>query len=367
MKKVLIIVSHYLTIYTLRRELVEKLVERNHEVYIAMPDTPEADYFKNLGCHIIDVPVDRRKTNPLKDFLLILTYRKIMNDINPDCVLTFTIKPNIYGGIAANLAHKRALHTVTGIGSVYINDLKIKRLVSFMNKEAFKHSNPIFFLNNDNVEFYKNIGIISNQKTRVVPGSGVNLKEFEYSPINLNKNIIFTFIGRILKDKGIEEYLDAARLIKSKYPETIFNVVGFVEDEKYKVMLEEFERKDIIRYLGKRNDISEIMKNSTCIVLPSYGEGRGTVLQEGAASGRPLITCNTYGCRENVDDGINGYLVDVADTKSLALGFEKIINLNISDLEDMGKNSRKKAEKEFDRNLVINAYIEEVEKGGKPH
>src|SRR5699024_6186201 len=181
------------------------------------------------------------------------------------------------------------INTVTGLGSVFINDMLIKKIIVPINKFAFKVKEPIFFLNKDNEEYYKSINIITDKHLTIqVPGSGVNLEEFAYKELDTKNNIKFTFIGRIIKDKGIEEFLHAASKIKKEFPDVIFEVVGFIDDTKYESMIEEFVNKEIIDYLGERDDISKIMEKSSCIVLPSYGEGRGTVLQEGASVGRPL-------------------------------------------------------------------------------
>jgi len=362
MKKVLIIVSHYLTIYSLRKEFVLRLINLDYDVYIALPNSEDAEYFEKIGCHVIDTPMERRKTNPFSDLKLLVQYIKIIRSILPDVVLTYTIKPNIYGSIAAKLTNTPVLNTVTGLGSVFINDMWVRKLIVPTNKFAFKVKEPIFFLNKDNEQHYKKIGIISdNHSTVQVPGSGVNLEEFAYKELDTNKKIKFTFIGRIIKDKGIEEFLYAASKIKKEFPNVLFEVVGFIDDAKYGSMIDDFVSCGTIDYLGERNDIAKIMENSSCIVLPSYGEGRGTVLQEGASVGRPLITCDTYGCKENVDNGYNGFLCEVKSSNSLANAFKKYINLNKKDKIIMGKNSRLKAEQEFDRQIVVEKYINEIE------
>jgi glycosyltransferase involved in cell wall biosynthesis len=316
-----------------------------------------------MGCTIIDVPVDRRGTNPIADLNLTRNYINAMKNIKPDLVLTYTIKPNTYGGIAARICGLNTIHTVTGLGSVYIREMWQRKIAITLNKFAFKKANIIFFLNEDNQNFYKDLKIINKkQNVVIVPGSGVNLSKFEYLPLKNNSQITFTFIGRILKDKGIEEYLSAAKSLTSKYNNLVFEVIGFIDEEKYNHVLKEYEDEGIIKYLGKRNDIPDLMAKSTCIVLPSYGEGRGTVLQEGAAIGRPLITTNTYGCKENVVDGQNGFLCEVANGQSLLNSMEKFINLSFAEKQLMGQKSREKAELEFDRNIVVNKYIKSIEK-----
>lgn len=363
MKKILILANHFITIYAFRRELVKRLLDSGYRVTLALPYSSEVAYFSDMGCEIVDTPLDRRKTNPLNDLKLLFQYYRIIKAVKPEVVLTYTIKPNTYGGLAARISGTKIIHTVTGLGSVYIQDMWQKRIATLLNKLAFKNADAIFFLNYDNKKFYEDINIINSEHyTRIVPGSGVNLEKFKYQEIDIKNEVTFTFVGRILKDKGIEEYLVAAKQIKNKYKKVRFEVVGFVDEERYVEMLDQYEKEDIIKYLGKRDDIPDIMANTTCIVLPSYGEGRGTVLQEGASIGRPLITCDTYGCKDNVEDGENGYLCKVADSESLANTLERFINLSNEKKILMGQFSRQKAEKEFDRTTVLDSYTNEINK-----
>src|SRR5690606_18407751 len=269
------------------------LLETGYEVYLALPESEENNYFINMGCKIIETPLDRRGTNPVSDIKLLFQYIRIIRDINPDIVLTYTIKPNTYGGIASRICGVKTNHTVKGLGSVYIQEMWQKHIAVFLNRIAFKSASKVVFLNEENKGFYKQLKIVSSaHDTMIVPGSGVNLGEFKYQEQPSDEKITFTFVGRVLRDKGIEEYLTAAKRLVSMYNNVSFEVVGFVDEDRYINLLEQYENEGIINYLGKRNDISNIMANSSCIVLPSYGEGRGTVLQEGAAIGRPLIKCD---------------------------------------------------------------------------
>ncbi|MGM0830644.1 MAG: glycosyltransferase family 4 protein [Bacillota bacterium] len=363
MKTVLILSNHHLYTYNLRKEVIQSLIEANYRVVVALPYGKKVELLKEMGCEFIDVPLDRRGTNPITDLKLFLKYNKVLRKVRPDVVLTYTLKPNMYGGLACRINKSNVIHTVTGLGSVFVRNVSYKKIIIFLNRIAFRAANMIAFMNSDNEKLYKDLKITSsNQMTMVVAGSGVNLDLYKYSSPQMTNKTKFTFIARVLKDKGIEEYLHAVEKIKRKYSDIEFEVVGFVDEEKYKKMLAEYEKKRLIIYLGKRDDIPNVMANSGCIVLPSYGEGRGTVLQEGAAIGRPLITCNTYGCKDNVDDGFNGFLCEVADANSLVDAMEKFINLSQEEKNMMGKRSREKAEKEFDRNIVVNSYLDEIKK-----
>lgn len=363
MKKILILTNNDIGLYNFRKELPQQLLELGYDVTIALPYGEKVEKFKKMGCNFIETPINRRGMNIIEDFKLLIQYKTIIKEIKPDLVLTYTIKPNIYGGIVCRSLNQKVFHTVTGLGSVFIRDLWIKKVLVRLNKFAFKNASHIFFLNKENEEFYKSINIIDyKHQITVVPGSGVNLKEFKFSEYPTNKSIKFTFIARVLRDKGIEEFLESAKNIKNKYSDIEFEVVGSVDEEIYLKKLKKYEELNVISYLGHRTDIQDIMKKSSCIVLPSYGEGRGTVLQEGGAIGRPLITCDTYGCRDNVDDEYNGFLCKVADYKSLQYCMERFINLPIEEKKEMALNSRIKAEKEFDRNIVIQSYINQINK-----
>ena len=363
MKKILILANHFITIYAFRKELVEELIKDGNEVFLALPESKDNTFFSEMGCKLINTPIDRRGTNPISDMKLLLQYIRIIKKSKPDIILTYTIKPNIYGGIASRICKSKVIHTVTGLGSVYIQDMWQKEIVVLLNRLSFKKASKIYFLNEDNEKFYKKLKIISsNNDTVIVPGSGVNLEKFKYMELLPTSKITFTFIGRILKDKGIEEFLFAAKSLINKYNNIKFQVVGFVDEKKYIELLDRYEKKGIIEYLGKRDDIPQIMAESTCIVLPSYGEGRGTVLQEGAAIGRALITCDTYGCKENVEEGYNGFLCKVADPESLTGAMEEFIKLSHEEKVLMGMRSRKKAEIEFDRNIIVNEYMQGIKK-----
>lgn len=361
MKTVLILSNHHLYTYNLRKEVIQKMIELGYKVIVALPYGEKVELLKDMGCEFIDVPLDRRGTNPIKDFKLFAIYRSIIKNINPDFVLTYTLKPNLYGGLACRINKAKVLHTVTGLGTVFVRNVWYKKIIVFLNRISFKGSHMIAFMNADNERLYRELGIIHlDQSTMIVAGSGVNLERFKFKDYPKRENVKFTFIARILKDKGIEEFLVAAKRVKEQFKETEFEVVGFVDEEKYQKLLDQFQSSGVINYLGKRDDMPEVMADSSCIVLPSYGEGRGTVLQEGAAVGRPLITCDTYGCKDNVDEGVNGFLCKVADSYSLAEAMLKFINLSKDEKQLMGLNSRKKAENEFNRDIVVQNYIDVI-------
>jgi glycosyltransferase involved in cell wall biosynthesis len=361
-KKILILCNYAFGIYKHRAEVFERLLFEGYELYLCAPRDDSFSGFKDMGCKIINIDVDRKGTSFINDLKLLNDYIKIIKEIQPDLVLTYSIKPNIYGGIACRFLKAKVIHTVTGLGSVFIREMKVEPIVRMLNKLSFRNA-IVYFLNQDNKDFYKKKKIINdNNLTFIVPGSGVNLTNFRYYELPDGDDIVFTFIGRIFKDKGIEEFIEACKFLKSKYKNVRFNVIGMIDEPDYEKMVNNAVSQNIINYYGKLDDIRPIAINSHCIVLPSYGEGRGTVLQEGAALGRILITTDTYGCRENVVDTFNGFLCEVADWKSLAVSMEKVLLLDNQTRKQMGLNSRNMAEKEFDREIVINSYVNQVNK-----
>lgn len=360
-KKVLVLVNHEITIFNFRRELIEKLIDEHYEVYITFPKGEKVPYFEELGCHYIETKVDRHGINPLVDFKLIVSYIKLMKSVKPDVVLTYTIKPNIYGGIVTRLLNKNQIANVTGIGTSFQENNIIKKIIVFLYKLSFKKTNILYFQNieNENI-FLKNK--IKAKKQRVLPGSGVNIKEFTYKPLKMKDEIDFIFIGRIMKDKGIEEYLYASKELKKIYQHCNFHIIGFFEDEKYKSMITDYEKRGIIKYHGFQKNVKKFIENSDCIVNPSYHEGMSNVLLEAGAMGRPLIASNISGCKEIIEESINGFLFEPKNKYDLLKKMKYFTELSEEEKDSMSLKSRKKIENEFNRDIIISDYMKNIKK-----
>lgn len=359
MKKILMLVNHFVVL-NFRRELVEKLIQEGYEVYISIPNSDRNKFFANLGCMIIETPVDRRGINPIKDISLILNYARIMKKINPDVVLTYTIKPNVYGTFAASIYKKPVIMNITGVGSAFASS-KLRYIASLLYKYACSKAYFVFFQNESNYSLFVSNKLVEPNKTKIIPGSGVNIERFK--PVgkqNKDEIIKFLFIGRIMKEKGIEEYLQAADIITKKYPNTEFQILGMFEEEKYRDVILN-NKNPRIKYLGISDDVRNEIKEVDCIINPTYHEGMSNVLLEGAAMGKPLIASNIPGCKEIIDDGINGYLFEARNVKQLVEKIEKFLSLDDEAKNQMGQAGRKKIEKEFDRNIVINEYMKVIE------
>ncbi|NLE06401.1 MAG: glycosyltransferase family 4 protein, partial [Crenarchaeota archaeon] len=359
MSRVLFLANHFITLYSFRKELIRKLVDEGHELYLSLPASEENKYFEDLGCKIIPTEIDRRGVNPIKDLKLIKHYRKIIQKINPDIIFSYTIKPNIYGSIASNKTHHNQVCNITGTGSAFIKKNLLSVICKTLYKISVKKSYKVFFQNSGDRDFFIKNKMVGNNY-EMLPGSGCNLEDHAYSSMPNDDVIKFIFIGRVMKLKGIDEYLDCAKTIKQKYPNTMFYIAGWNEEEKYKAIVEDYEKKGFVEYIGFRKDISDWIKNTHCTILPSQGgEGVPNVLLESAATGRVCIGSKIPGTVDIIDDGITGYLFETGNTQSLIEQVEKFINLPTEKKEQMGVAGRKKIEKEFDRTIVINKYLNE--------
>lgn len=358
--RILILANFGMGLYKFRKELLESLIKENHEVYISLPNDEYVPIFKKIGCKFIDTSLDRRGTNPIKDIWLMFNYVKILKRIKPDVVLTYTIKPNVYGGIACRITNTPYITNITGLGTAVENKGFVQKITLLLYKLGIKKSSCVFFQNKTNQSFFFDRGIIKGS-ARLIPGSGVNLEQHPFEKyLEADDRIKFLFIGRIMKAKGIDELLIAAKKIKEKYPNVHFDIIGGSEEDHYTQQLIELNKLGIINYHGQQDNVHSFIKQSHATVLPSYHEGLANVLLESASSGRPVLASRVPGCMETFDEGVSGLGFEVKSDKELIRALEKFIRLPYDKKLEMGIAGRKKMETEFDRNIVINAYIEEI-------
>lgn len=360
MKTVLFLVNHDMTVYNIRFELVKALRDRGDRVVISSPMGERIKLLEEIGCEFIETNVERRGTNPITDIGLFLKYVTIVKKVKPDMVFSYTIKPNIYGGMACALVGAPYVATITGLGTAVENGGALQKLTLALYKVALKKAKRVFFENNENRRFFEDKKIALG-KHHTLPGAGVNLTGYQYIEYPNDEITRFAFISRVMKAKGIDEYLQTAEYIKSKYPNTEFNICGFCEEDIYEQKLTKLHSEGIINYRGVVFDIREIHKDSHCTVLPSYHEGMSNVLLESAASGRPVITTDRPGCRETVEDGVSGFICQAENAQDLIAKVEKFLQLSYEEKKEMGIKGREKAEKEFDRNIVVEASIKEID------
>ena len=358
MGKILILANNDIGLHKFRKELIEELLKDN-QVFISLPNGEFVKELVNIGCEFIDTNISRRGTNPITDFKLMVEYKKILNSVEPDVVLTYTIKPNVYGGMMCRLTKTPYVANITGLGTAVENGGLLQSITVFLYKLALKNASCVFLQNKENAEFINSKGIIKG-KQKIIPGSGVNLNHYEILEYPKDEIINFLFISRVMQQKGIDQYLDAAEYIRKKYPNTKFHILGFCE-ESYEEKLKAMHEEGIIQYHGMQSDVRMFHKISHCTIHPTYyPEGMSNVLLESAACGRPIITTNRSGCREIVDDGINGYVIEQQNSQDLIEKIEKFLALSYEERKQMGLAGRAKIEKEFDRQIVVDAYLEAI-------
>lgn len=358
--KILILANSDKGLYNFRKELIERLISENNEVYISVPSGQRTNNFISMGCSHIDTQLDSRGTNPIKDIRLVRKYIKIIKEIKPDIVLTYTIKPNIYGGIACRMRKTPYITNITGLGSALEKEGILQKVLIQMYKIALKSVKCCFAQNEENMKFLKE-HITSTDKFKLLPGSGVNLNNYKLMDYpKENEKIKFLFMSRIMKEKGIDQYLETAKYIKSKYSNVEFHILGAMED-KYEPVLKKMEKDGIIFYHGMQMDVKPYLKECACLIHPSYyPEGMSNVILEASASGRPIITTDRSGCREIVNEGETGFVVPTKNSEAIIEAVERFLRLSYEERKVMGLKAREKVEREFDRNIVINLYIKEI-------
>lgn len=357
-KKVLILTNNDGGLYLFRNEVIERLLQE-HEVVLGLPNGKYRKHFVDMGCEYIPIAFNRHNTNPFKDLRLLNTYKKLIRQIKPDVVLTYTIKPNVYGGLACRITKTPQIANITGLGTAVENGGLMQKITVFLYKIGLKKAKTVFFQNTENQSFMLKHGIVKNN-CDLLPGSGVNLQHFFPIEYPSGKRLEFVFIGRIMKEKGINQYFEAAQYIKKKYPDTVFHVCGTCEED-YTEKLKKLSDDGYIIYHGSVSDIRVILKDVSCTIHPTYyPEGLSNVLLESSACARPIITTDRPGCREVIENGKNGYIVRQKDSKDLIEKIEKFITLPWEEKRQMGLYGRAKVEREFDRDIVIEKYMKEI-------
>ena len=382
-KKIIIAVNSTFNLINHRVGLINGLLDGGYEVVAISPTDEFASRVKELDCHHVPLQMERKGTNIGKDLLLFWRYRTMLRQYMPDIYLGFTAKPNIYGSLAAQSLGIPVINNISGLGTVFgamstslVGNL-LARLLRVLYWFALLRSDKIFFQNKDDRREFIERGVVKAHLTDLLPGSGVDLERFSYNPITANqlvskannekKKTRFLLVARMLWDKGVGEYVEAARLLSRRYPRTEFCMIGFLDFQNpeaiSEVQINEWIAEGIIQYLGVINDIRPEIVKADCVVLPVlFREGTPRPLLEAAAIGRPVITTNTVGCRETVDDGVNGYLCIPSNAIDLSEKMERILQLDDAQRVKMGRNGREKMELQFDEQIVITKYLEAIKK-----
>jgi len=358
--KLMILANSDIGLYAFRKELIEEFV-KEHEVIVVVPFEKKIDQLKRLGGTYINASINRRGTNIFQDYKLLKNYKKYMKQEKPDIVITYTIKPNIYGGMAAKSLNIPQIANITGLGTAVENKGLLQKITTILYRIALRKAHTVFFQNEENMLYFQK-NKIALGKHELIPGSGVNLTHFNLTPYPTDKIIKFVFVSRIMKEKGIDLYLNSAKYFMSKYNNLEFHICGSL-DENYNSKIESLVRNNTIIYHGVVNDVKKIIDEMHAIIHPTYyPEGMSNVLLEAAAIGRPGIASNRSGCKEIIDDGTSGYLFEPQNQILLDECIQRFINLSFEDKKTMGIRAREKVEVYFDRQIVINRYLESIRK-----
>lgn len=354
-QKILILTNHSYMLYRFRKELIEELM-KNNEVVLSMPFVGHHDDFMNMGLRCIETKLERRGINPFTDFSLMRFYKKILKEENPDLVITYSIKPNIYGGLMCTKLKIPFYANVQGLGTAF-QTKGLAQFVTLLYKTAFRKVQTVFFENQVNADEFINRKIIPVEKETVLNGAGINLQTYEYKSYPNNYPPRFLYLGRIMKEKGMDELFEASEMLHSDGEKFILDLVGFFEDE-YKEKVDQLVEQGIVEFHGFQEEPRPYYAKADCVVMPSYHEGMSNVNLEASATGRPVITTNIPGCRESVEDGITGWLCQSKNSNNLYKKMKQFLHTNVSEREIMGKSARKKMENEFDKNIIVSKTIE---------
>jgi len=362
------------SLFNFRAGLIRALVSEGYEVVAVAPYDEYASRLATLGCRFIPLPMDNKGTHPGRDFLLLCRYWMLLAKERPAAYLGYTVKPNVYGSLAARTLGIPVINNIAGLGVVFIKDSFLTKIVKALYRLALSRSFRIFFQNEDDRKLFIQSGLVQKEKTDRLPGSGVDLSLYVPKVQAPSSNVVdgekkgtfrFLLAARMLWDKGVGVYVEAARLVKQRYPHVEFCLLGFMDVKNpaaiSREQMSEWNDEGVIRYLGVTDDMKAALAEADCVVLPSfYREGVPRTLLEAAAMACPIITTDAVGCRDAVDDGVNGFLVHPRDPNDLAEKMVRMIELSSEARALMGKAGRKKMECEFDEKIVIRRYLEVI-------
>lgn len=363
--KVMILANDTTYTYNLRNEIIERLVLDGHEVVVVSQPLNLQEELKGLGCRLVDIKTNRHGTNPCSDFRLLLKFRKVLLDEKPDVALSYNIKPNVYGGIACRMTKTHYIANITGLGTAVEYPGLMQKITTMLYKIGIAGADCVMFQNRENMRFFVDNHMLPKKaRIRLLPGSGVSLKVHKAMEYPEDNNMInFLFIARVMAEKGIDLYIGAAKRIYEKYKNVMFHICGQCDDKKYIRLLKEAEKDGYITYHGEQKSMVPFFEMAHCIVHPSfYPEGMSNVLLEAAAHCRPIIATDRAGCRETVDDGKSGFIIPIKNEDALVNALDKFLSMNWGKKRDMGRAGRAKVEREFNRQIVVRAYVEEIER-----
>jgi len=368
-KKILISANTTWNLVNFRQKLIATLIERGFDVVAV---APEDDYCKRLelsGCRYVPLAMDNKGMHPGHDFQLMLGFLRLFFRERPDVVLAYTVKPNVYASLAAKVVKVPVINNISGLGTAFIRGGWMSVLVSMLYRAGLSRSRCVFFQNDDDRTLFLEKGLVRRSQTDLLPGSGIDLNHFSVSldapPKPERDGLVFLMVARMLWDKGVREYVEAARSVRKRYPGTRFQLLGFLDVKNQTAVsradVDGWVAEGIVEYLGTADDVRPLIAEADVVVLPSYREGTPRSLLEAAAMGKPLIATDVPGCREVVKDGMNGYLCTVRDSGDLAESISKMIALSPDERNGMARRSRQFVEECFDEKIVINKYLKAID------
>ncbi len=365
--KIVISINASWNIVNFRKGLIAALRPAGFQVVALAPSDASTPLLLALGVEHHAIEMNSQGVSPREDLKLLWRYRRALRRIRPAIFLGYTAKPNIYGSLAAHSLGIPVINNVSGLGTAFIKQGWLTRIVSGLYRLAFARSATVFFQNPDDLAMFVRARLVQERKARLLPGSGIDLQEFALPPAWKEDPAQFTFllIARLLWDKGVGEFVEAARQVRARHPDARFQLLGFLDVANRTAVsrsdVEAWVAQGLVEYLGHADDVRPFIAAADCIVLPSYREGLPRVLLEGAAMGKPLITTDVPGCRQVVDDAYNGFLCTVRDASSLAEAMSKMLALPAEQRAAMGAAGRRKIEAEYDERIAIERYLIAIE------
>lgn len=365
-KKIIIVANTSWYLFNFRLNLMLDLKNLGYQIIVVAPLDDYSNRFAAHGIRFIALPMDNQGTNPIKDSLLIARFIALFLKQQPVVILSYTPKCNIYAGLAARLLNIPIINNISGLGTAFIRENLVTKIVKFLYTVALKKSTQVFFQNQDDLQLFLDHGLVKKELTDLLPGSGVDVNRFtpEENPIP-HTSFVFLLVARMLKDKGIVEFVDAARSLKNQYPYIDCQLLGFLDAKNSTAISSEemqaWVNGGLVNYLGVSDSVVDFLRQADCVVLPSYREGTPRSLLEAASVGKPIITTDAVGCREVVDDGVNGFLCEPRSADDLKAKMEKMLLLPEAERIQMGLNGREKILKQFDEKIVIDRYLKVIE------
>ena len=365
-KKIILVGNRSREMFIFRKGLIRSLSEEGYQIFIVAPtpDEESTNFFNQFG-NYVNVNFNKKTRNPFSNLQLCYNLYRIYKSVDPDLIIHYTIKPNIWGSLAAGFSRKKSIAVTTGLGYAFLHKNLSTAIIKLLYKVALNFSKMVWFLNQDDQQAFLTSKIVPANKTFILPGEGIDTVYFQIQPKdNIDKIIRFLMIARLTADKGTREYCEAAKIIKRKYKNVEIQLLGELNTDNTGAIDPEYiyrlEKEGIIKYLGTSNDVREIIKNADCLVLPSYREGVPRTLMEGASMGKPLIASDITGCNLVVENNYNGFLCEVKNTEALTLKIEDFIKLPPEKKLKMGENGRNLMIHKFEEKIVIGIYKQKI-------